>query len=94
MEILAKSIRFSLISEQFVQESVLSHSVFCDNEDTSSLIVENVSALESRPSPCLLGSSKVLLAVGGFVGTVTKETDVDPDELTNTVEYYDPLPNV
>ena len=94
MEILAKSIRLSLISEQFVQESVLCHSVFCDNEDHSSLMVEKVSAPERRSSPCRLGSSKVLLAVGGFVGTVTQECAADPDELTNTVEYYDPLSNV
>ena len=83
MEILAKSIRFSLILEQFVEESVLSHSVFCDNEDHSSLMVEKVSAPERRTSPCRLESSKVLLAVGGFVGTVTQECAADPDELTN-----------
>ena len=94
MEVLAKSIRFSLISEQFVQERVLSHSVFCDHEDHSSVMVEKVSALERRSSPCRRGSSKVLLAVGGFVGTVLKGISFYRDKLTNTVEYYDPLSNV
>ena len=94
LEILAKSIRFSLLSEHFVRESVLSHSVFCENEDHSSLIVEKVSALERCPSSCRLGSSKVLLAVGGFVGTVSEVTAFDPYRLTNTVEYYDLLSNV
>ena len=94
MEILTKSIRFSLLSEQFVQESVLSHSVFCENEDHSSVMVEKVSALERRPSSCRRGSSKVLLAVSGFDGTVTEATQIYPSELTKTVEYHDPLSNV
>ena len=33
-------------------------------------------------------------SIGGFVGIVTKVIEIDPDEVTNTVEYYDPLSNV
>ena len=80
IEELAKSVRFSLIPEQFVQESVLSHPDFSIN---SSLIVEKISALErDLPSPHRLG--KGLLAAGGAVNFIR----------TNTVEYYDHLWNV
>ncbi|XP_065841023.1 kelch-like protein 3 [Oscarella lobularis] len=80
---LAKSVRFSLIPEQFVPESVLSHPDL------------NLSASErDLPSPHRLGKSKVLLAAGGVVSTDHKNFDFDFATLTNTVEYYDHLWNV